>query len=158
MPAGRRIRFPVAAVRLFKSRSSEGVIGMDLEAGDEVISMSVIDHVELAIEERDEYLRVSGARRRQGEDGEAEPESGELATEACPRVVTEVFRDGQVPGAVCHLHGGWFVHALEQPPGVEPQPQPTVEATAEPSNRGFRAWLRRVFRDRDSRRPPPPPP
>ena len=46
---------------------------MDLEAGDEVISMSVIDHVEVAIEERDEYLRVSGARRRQGEDGEGEP-------------------------------------------------------------------------------------
>ena len=77
---GRAIRFPVDAVRVFKSRSSEGVNGMDLEAGDEVISMSVIDHVEVAIEERDEYLRVSGARRRQGDeaDGEAE-ESGELA-------------------------------------------------------------------------------
>ena len=77
---GRAIRFPVDAVRVFKSRSSEGVNGMDLEAGDEVISMSVIDHVEVAIEERDEYLRVSGARRRQGDeaDGEAQ-ESGELA-------------------------------------------------------------------------------
>ena len=76
---GRAIRFPVDAVRVFKSRSSEGVNGMDLETGDEVISMSVIDHVEVAIEERDEYLRVSGARRRQGEDGEGEPENGELA-------------------------------------------------------------------------------
>jgi DNA gyrase subunit A len=76
---GRAIRFPVDAVRVFKSRSSEGVNGMDLEAGDEVISMSVIDHVEVAIEERDEYLRVSGARRRQGEDGDGEPENGELA-------------------------------------------------------------------------------
>ena len=77
---GRAIRFPVDAVRVFKSRSSEGVNGMDLEAGDEVISMSVIDHVDVAIEERDEYLRVSGARRRQGEDGDGEPENGELAT------------------------------------------------------------------------------
>ncbi len=51
-----------------------------------------------------------------------DPQSGELATEACPRVITEVFRDGQVPSTVCHLHGGWFVHALEQPPGVEPEP------------------------------------
>ncbi|MFO1048453.1 MAG: DNA gyrase subunit A [Geminicoccaceae bacterium] len=76
---GRAIRFPVDAVRVFKSRSSEGVNGMDLEAGDEVISMSVIDHVDLAIEERDEYLRVAGARRRQGEDGEGEPENGELS-------------------------------------------------------------------------------
>ncbi|MGD9508357.1 MAG: DNA gyrase subunit A [Geminicoccaceae bacterium] len=75
---GRAIRFPVDAVRVFKSRSSEGVIGMDLHAADEVISMSVIDHVEVAIEERDEYLRVSGARRRQGEDGDGEPENGEL--------------------------------------------------------------------------------
>ena len=76
---GRATRFPVNAVRVFKSRSSEGVNGMDLEPGDEVISMSVIDHVEVAIEERDEYLRVSGARRRQGEEGEGEaPENGEL--------------------------------------------------------------------------------
>ena len=77
---GRAIRFPVDAVRVFKSRSSEGVNGMDLEAGDEVISMSVIDHVEVAIEERDEYLRVSGARRRQGDEADAEAqESDELA-------------------------------------------------------------------------------
>ncbi len=67
-------------MRVFKSRSSEGVNGMDLEAGDEVISMSVIDHVEVAIEERDEYLRVSGARRRQGDEADAEAqESDELA-------------------------------------------------------------------------------
>jgi DNA gyrase subunit A len=68
---GRAIRFPVEAVRVFKSRSSEGVNGMDLEDGDGVISMSVIDHVEATTEERDEYLRVSGYRRRQGENGEA---------------------------------------------------------------------------------------
>jgi DNA gyrase subunit A len=77
---GRAIRFPVDAVRVFKSRSSEGVNGMDLEPGDEVISMSVIDHAEVAIEERDEYLRVSGARRRQGDEAEGEAaENGELA-------------------------------------------------------------------------------
>jgi DNA gyrase subunit A len=57
---------------VFKSRSSEGVNGMDLAEGEEVISMSVVDHVDLAIEERDEYLRVSGARRRRqaGENGD----------------------------------------------------------------------------------------
>jgi DNA gyrase subunit A len=69
---GKAIRFPVANVRVFKSRSSEGVNGMDLAEGEEVISMSVVDHVDLAIEERDEYLRVSGARRRRqaGENGD----------------------------------------------------------------------------------------
>ena len=75
---GRAIRFPVDAVRVFKSRSSEGVNGMDLEQDDEVISMSVLDHVDLSIEERDDYLRFSGARRRQpGENGDAQ-ESVEL--------------------------------------------------------------------------------
>jgi DNA gyrase subunit A len=73
---GRAIRFPVEAVRVFKSRSSEGVFGMDLEAGDQVISMSVLDHVEASTEERDEYLRVSGYRRRQGENGEAAEGNG----------------------------------------------------------------------------------
>jgi DNA gyrase subunit A len=69
---GKAIRFPVAVVRVFKSRSSEGVNGMDLAEGDEVISMSIVDHVETLIEERDEYLRVSGARRRRqsGENGD----------------------------------------------------------------------------------------
>ena len=40
--------------------------------------MSVIDHVDVGIEERDEYLGVAGARRRQGEDGDGEPGSDEL--------------------------------------------------------------------------------
>ncbi|MFZ1428341.1 MAG: DNA gyrase subunit A [Geminicoccaceae bacterium] len=75
---GRAIRFPAHAVRVFKSRSSEGVNGMDLGEGDEVISMSVIDHVEVETEERDDYLRVSGARRRQpGENGSEAPENVE---------------------------------------------------------------------------------
>lgn len=74
---GRAIRFPVNVVRVFKSRSSEGVNGMDLEAGDEVISMSVIDHVEVDVERRDEYLAVSGSRRRQpGENGGEHTEGG----------------------------------------------------------------------------------
>ena len=76
---GRAIRFPVETVRVFKSRSSEGVNGMDLAAGDTVISMSVIDHVELTIEERDEYLRVSGARRRQPGENGGENGGGESA-------------------------------------------------------------------------------
>jgi membrane peptidoglycan carboxypeptidase len=86
-----------------------------------------------------------------------DPESGELATEACPRVVTEVFREGQVPSVICHLHGGWFVHAVEQPPGVVVQPA-APQAAPEPGQRGFRAWLRRVFSNRRAPPPPPPPP
>jgi penicillin-binding protein 1B len=88
-----------------------------------------------------------------------DPESGELATEACPRVTTEVFRDGHVPSTICHLHGGWFVHAVEQPPGVVVAPAPETAREPEPRDRrGFRAWLRRVFRDRPAPPPPPRPP
>src|SRR5919206_1092271 len=43
---GRAIRFPVASVRVFKSRSSEGVNGMALAASDEVSPMTVVAHVE----------------------------------------------------------------------------------------------------------------
>jgi DNA gyrase subunit A len=69
---GKCVRFPVGSIRVFRSRTSEGVRGMALAKDDRVISMSVLDHVELAIEERDAFLRYDLARRRQnGEDEEA---------------------------------------------------------------------------------------
>ena len=80
-----------------------------------------------------------------------DPETGELATERCPRVLTEVFLDGQVPAQLCHLHGGWFARALAPPPGALPgeETQPAPQAREEES---FRTWLRRVL----GRREPPP--
>ena len=75
--AGKAIRFPVEAVRVFKSRSSEGVIGMDLAAGDEVVSMTLLTHVEASAEEREAFVRWANARRRtNGEEGEAEEPAG----------------------------------------------------------------------------------
>ena len=65
--SGKCIRFPVSDVRVFKSRSSEGVRGMKLADGDEVISMSILRHHEIETEERDAYLRVMNARRREEE-------------------------------------------------------------------------------------------
>jgi DNA gyrase subunit A len=62
---GKCVRFPVGSVRVFRSRASEGVRGMELAKGDRVISMSILDHVEVAIEERDAFLRYDSARRRQ---------------------------------------------------------------------------------------------
>jgi DNA gyrase subunit A len=55
---------------------------MELAKGDRVIAMSILDHVELAIEERDAFLRYDSARRRQDgvENGpEAEPDDGAAA-------------------------------------------------------------------------------
>ena len=66
---GKCVRFPLSGVRVFRSRSSEGVRGMALAKDDRVISMSILDHINVDIEERDEFLRYDGALRRQNGDG-----------------------------------------------------------------------------------------
>jgi DNA gyrase subunit A len=68
---GRCIRFQVTddVVRVFSGRDSSGVRGIRLVNGDEVISLSVLRHVEASMAERAAYLK--GARRRnQGEEAE----------------------------------------------------------------------------------------
>lgn len=68
---GKCVRFPVADVRTFQSRSSTGVRGMKLADGDKVISMSVLRHIETTAEEREAYLKYATAQRRirDGETG-----------------------------------------------------------------------------------------
>lgn len=61
---GKVIRFPVRDVRVFSGRTSTGVRGMKLAKGNEVIAMSVVRHVEVSIDLRDEYLQAVNARRR----------------------------------------------------------------------------------------------
>ncbi len=61
---GKAIRFAVESLRVFRSRTSEGVRGIDLATGDAVISMSILDHLTLSTEERDELVRIANARRR----------------------------------------------------------------------------------------------
>jgi DNA gyrase subunit A len=55
---GRAIRFPVDAVRVFKSRTSDGVRGMRLRTGDVVISMTVLHGIEAIMQEREAYLSI----------------------------------------------------------------------------------------------------
>ena len=55
---GKAIRFKVESVRVFKSRTSDGVRGMKLAADDQVISMTVLKGVECAMEEREAYLSI----------------------------------------------------------------------------------------------------
>jgi DNA gyrase subunit A len=66
--SGKCIRFPVTDVRLFVGRTSTGVRGIRLQEGDEVISMSILNHVEVETDERDAYLRTASALRRGDED------------------------------------------------------------------------------------------
>jgi DNA gyrase subunit A len=63
--AGQCIRFQIKeGVRLFKGRASDGVRGIRLEQGDEVISMAILRHVEVETGERDVYLSQALAMRR----------------------------------------------------------------------------------------------
>lgn len=56
---GKSVRFPVTAVRQFKSRASTGVRGIKLAQADEVISMSVLDNNELSdTDTRNAYLKI----------------------------------------------------------------------------------------------------
>jgi DNA gyrase subunit A len=69
--SGGCIRFPVTDVRVFEGRTSPGVRGIRLTEGDLVISMSVLQHTEIDIELRDNYLRLASARRRSEEGGDS---------------------------------------------------------------------------------------
>ena len=74
---GRAIRFTIAddVLRVFSGRDSAGVRGIRLGAGDEVISLSVLRHVEASNEERATFLRGATARRRSaGEEAELPPD------------------------------------------------------------------------------------
>jgi DNA gyrase subunit A len=69
--SGKCVRFPLDSVRVFKSRTSDGVRGMKLAEGDTVISMSILKGVECSHEERAAYLKLAAQRRRKtGEDVE----------------------------------------------------------------------------------------
>jgi DNA gyrase subunit A len=75
---GRCIRFQITdeTLRVFAGRDSSGVRGIRLAAGkraDEMISLSILRHVEVSNEERLNYLKGAVARRRNG-NGEDEPE------------------------------------------------------------------------------------
>ena len=54
---GQAIRFPVGDLRVFQSRDSTGVRGINLADGDEVIGMSILRHFEANPAERAEYIK-----------------------------------------------------------------------------------------------------
>jgi DNA gyrase subunit A len=77
---GRCLRFQISddSLRVFAGRDSSGVRGIKLLTGDEVMSLSVLRHVDAGTEERIAYLKVANARRRGNGDDEpdvlAEPD------------------------------------------------------------------------------------
>jgi DNA gyrase subunit A len=62
---GKAIRFKSTDVREFQSRDSQGVRGVRLKPGDEVISMSILRRVGTSQEEREAYLKCPPWRDRE---------------------------------------------------------------------------------------------
>jgi DNA gyrase subunit A len=66
---GKAIRFAVNDIRVFSGRTSTGVRGIKLASGDEVISMSVLKHVDVTPDERAAYLKAASKLRGADEEG-----------------------------------------------------------------------------------------
>jgi DNA gyrase subunit A len=89
---GRCIRFQLSddQVRVFAGRDSSGVRGIKLLNGDDVISLSVLRHVQASPEERIAYLKQANAKRRS--NGDAEPEAPAEAEEDVAEVTLSAER------------------------------------------------------------------
>jgi len=96
---GQCIRFLIGEeVRLFKGRDSDGVRGIRLEDGDEVISMAILNHVDASPAERSAYLKQAAAMRRATGDEDAEAavaetdpeEGGEESADLTPERYAEL--------------------------------------------------------------------
>lgn len=72
------IRFKVTDVRVFTGRTSSGVRGIRLGGEDEVISMGILEHVDITPAEARAYLRHAAALRR-ASDGDGEGEEEDVA-------------------------------------------------------------------------------
>ena len=66
---GKAIRFPVSGIRVFAGRASTGVRGIRLGKNDEVISMSIINHMDITPDERTAYLKAANALRGADDEG-----------------------------------------------------------------------------------------
>ena len=77
---GKAIRFSIEDLRVFKSRASTGIRGIKLAAGDEVMSISIVTHVEATPDERMAYLRMASKTRNQEEDVEEETDEEETVS------------------------------------------------------------------------------
>jgi len=72
---GRCIRFQLTddSVRVFAGRDSSGVRGIKLLNRDEVMSLSVLRHIDATPAEREAYIKLANARRRGEAEDEPEP-------------------------------------------------------------------------------------
>jgi len=89
---GQCIRFSVDDVRVFTGRTSTGVRGIKLGAGDALIAMSVLGQIDVTPAEARAYMkRANAARRADGDESaeEAEDETAVDGEEAAPAADAE---------------------------------------------------------------------
>lgn len=92
---GKCIRFPIDTLRIFKSRNSTGVRGMKLAKNDEVISLTILNHVKATSEERESYIKqVNQMRRADGKDENA-AEENIISNPLDPQRFDELFNQDQ---------------------------------------------------------------
>jgi len=91
--SGKCIRFPINDVRVFKSRTSDGVRGMKLADGDEVVSLSILGGIATSVEERYAYVKMAVAKRRaagEAEEAVVEKEEGVVEITLSPERFAEM--------------------------------------------------------------------
>ncbi len=90
---GLATRFDVQDLRVIKSRTSDGVRGMNLNKDDEVVSMCILNHIECNVETRDNYLGIPLARRKELAITEQENMQKEISKLRNLKSVTEDLSD-----------------------------------------------------------------
>jgi DNA gyrase subunit A len=88
---GRCIRFQITDdnLRVFSGRDSTGVRGIKLGADDEVMSLSVLRHVDASVEERTAYLKQRRTEDEAENGGDEEPVSDVALSEERVRELQE---------------------------------------------------------------------
>jgi penicillin-binding protein 1B len=89
-----------------------------------------------------------------------DPSSGLLATEYCPVVLTEVFREGTIPTQLCNQHQSYWEEEIAD--ALDARDEEALEDGAAAGEEGavgedrrssrrhpFKSWLRKVFGNRD---------
>jgi len=89
---GKAVRFPVNAVRVFRSRTSDGVRGMKLADGDKVISMTILHGIKASMEEREAYLTIPVEKRLEIAKGDQEFTAEELGVSLSKEQIIELAK------------------------------------------------------------------
>jgi len=103
--------------------------------------------------EHPEYHNVSEFSAPAGVVGEQiDPGTGQLATSACPRVITEYFIEGTQPVEMCQLHGGGAGAQVAgwdtgTPPSADGRPRPNSATNTPASQQGQKKGIFDRLRD-----------